>query len=1472
MANVRTIIADPGVIREAIHKKVTEAIKAKFPIVSNNYKAVLKDISIRQTELTSQEEAETKMRKGNAPDGVFVNIDIEDKNGKVVATLDNHRLMNLPYYTNRYTLMLDGNEYNIVSQMRTKSGVYTRKRGNDELESAFNLAKGANFKLIMDPDTGTFKVDMLGSTMPAMAVLRILGAGPSDIQGAIGDELYNKNDNVSVAQMERTRNTLYDKLVQYKSDGSGKTATAEEKNAAIRNYFSNTQIDPETTKLTLGKSFSSVSALTILEAMKKLLAVYKGTDDIDERDNLEFQKIFTIEDLFKEVIDKSPDIVQHIKRKLDAFKPGADKAENRKALRNAFSPVYFTKPIHNFITGSTLSRIPSQINPVEFMDSASIITRLGEGGISSETAVPFETRGVNNSYLGVIDPIAAPESFKVGIDAHCTIGARKGDDNEFYKQVVDCKTGRRVNMRVIELYDKHVGFPDPKYVKEKKPDDVIASVYKGRIEKVKRSQLDYQIPSPHDMSTYTTNTIPFMNANQGNRLLMGDKHIQQSLPLLEPEKRLVTSVLDNGSVEDVIGNWTLPKSPVDGTVERVEKNCIVVRGTDGHVVNVDYDRNFPLATKTFLDCTPTVKAGQKVTKGQVLAESNFTKDGTLAMGRNLSVAYMPYMGLNHEDGVVVSESTAKKLTSVHADKFEVQLNDDVVCNKKKYAVMFPTTFTAEQLKELDDDGVVQEGAILHPGDPVILAMKSAGDSRQNQVLGLLHKSLIHPYNDISEVYEEQFDGEVTGVQKTSQQILVVVKVAKTLQVGDKLAGSYGNKGVCSKILPDDQMPQDADGKPLDVVLTSMSVISRINPAQTLESTLGKIAKKKGITYEVENFSQPDFVEYVRKEMQKHHVSDKETVTDPITGKKIPGVFVGVQHFHKLFKTSDSNFAGRGIDGPHDQDEAPTGSGFGGPKALGGMEVNALIAHNARAVLRESTMLRGSKNADFWKAFQMGMNPNFPNEKKTFTRFVATLKQAGINVTREGDELVAAPLTDKDVLAMSSGPITWESDGASSRGMLLRAKDYSPEPGGLFDTMTTGGLKGTKWSHIQLAEPLVNPVFSDAAKTLLGMSTKELDKACVEKGGAFIKNELNKIDVASELKKTEDEMNSGKMTKGALNTAVKKVGFLRALNDLKLKPGDAYVLSMVPVTPPIMRPISIGQSGDSIENDANKLYSSVVLLNNAFKRAKGAGLSDESLQENRRALMDSFGALTGVLAPSEAKLKARGVKGALDFIAGDVPKQGYFQRKVIYGKMNLTGRSTITPDTTLGLDEVGLPEKIAWEMYKPFITRKLAQMGYNPLQARDEVEKRSPMAKKILEEEMSQRPVIINRAPTLWRHGIMAAKPLLRSDTNLHVNSLWESSLNADYDGDAMQIHLPVTDEAVKDAYNIMPSKQLFSDKKKDDLLQVFGREPVSGLYVATANVGKTVIGSVKKYPNVDAAWKDYYAGKLKITDLVDIAG
>ena len=246
----------------------------------------------------------------------------------------------------------------------------------------------------------------------------------------------------------------------------------------------------------------------------------------------------------------------------------------------------------------------------------------------------------------------------------------------------------------------------------------------------------------------------------------------------------------------------------------------------------------------------------------------------------------------------------------------------------------------------------------------------------------------------------------------------------------------------------------------------------------------------------------------------------------------------------------------------------------------------------------------------------------------------------------------------------------------------------------------------------------------------------------------------------------------------------------------------------------------------------------------------AGIGTTTLKETpglgmRIAEPGFTGQFRGIAAP--VGLKSQG--GSIDGISG----------------------ATISPDTTLGLDEIGLPEETAWRMYSPFVMRRLAQIGYTPLQAREAIEEKSPAAVKALKEDMDKRPVIVNRAPTLWRHGIMAAKPLLRSGKNLRVNSIWEKGLNADYDGDAMQIHLPVSDEAIKEAKRMFPSRQLFTDKKAGDLLQAPTREPIIGLYKVTENVGKPQGNAkVHRFPDVDAAWKAYYAGKLKMTDYVDI--
>jgi hypothetical protein len=283
-----------------------------------------------------------------------------------------------------------------------------------------------------------------------------------------------------------------------------------------------------------------------------------------------------------------------------------------------------------------------------------------------------------------------------------------------------------------------------------------------------------------------------------------------------------------------------------------------------------------------------------------------------------------------------------------------------------------------------------------------------------------------------------------------------------MRIGDKLSGRYGNKGVISKIIPDHQMIQDSNKKPIDILMTSAGVISRINPSQIVETAVAKVAEKTGKPIVVDNFSGRDNVKWAKELLKKHGISDKETVYDPVADKHIPNVFIGSQYILRLFKTTDSNFSVRGVGG-YDVNQQPTHGGDEGSKALGSMEFNALVAHNARNVLREAATLKSQKNDEFWRAAQLGMPLPALKTPFAFDKFVGMMNAAGIHVDKRGHQLTLKPMTDADITRLSSGAVENEK--------LVRAKDLAPERGGFFDPAVTGGSNGTRWSHVELAEPV-----------------------------------------------------------------------------------------------------------------------------------------------------------------------------------------------------------------------------------------------------------------------------------------------------------------------------------------------------------------------------------------------------------------
>ena len=633
----------------------------------------------------------------------------------------------------------------------------------------------------------------------------------------------------------------------------------------------------------------------------------------------------------------------------------------------------------------------------------------------------------------------------------------------------------------------------------------------------------------------------------------------------------------------------------------------------------------------------------------------------------------------------------------------------------------------------------------------------------------------------------------------------------------------------NSIVPDDQMPRDSQGRPFEVLANPLGIVTRSNPNQLVEAALGKIAAVTGRPYKVKDFGNiTDLAEFAAKELAKHGMSDTEDVVDPVSGRKIPGVFTGNRYWLKLHHQAESKGQGRGTGG-YTQDEAPSKGGAGGSKRVSLADVNALLAHGAHGVVRDASAIRGQKNLDYWSAFMQGKAPGEPRVPFVYRKFLDQLRSAGINPVRRGSKTQFMALTNKDVDELAGERNLTSADTVDWKEGL------KPIKGGLFDPTLTGGHGSSKWAAIPLHEPMVNPVMADPARRVLGLTEKKFEDVLAgkeslgaETGPAAIKNALSRIDVDKEIARARQDIASGKKT--LRDSAVRKLAYLKAAKATGVHPGD-WVLNRAPVLPPAFRPVSVMQgNGRPMVADANLLYKDLIEANNNLRDMSG---KVDDLSEERLAVYRALKAVTGLGDPVSVKNQERQVKGALRYVFGSGPKFSTLQRKLLGSSTDLVGRAVITPNPDLTMDETGIPESKAWEVYKPFIVRRLVKRGVDPVQAANLVKEQKPIAKQALLDEMDERPVILNRAPVLHRYGVMAFRPRLVRGETLQVSPMVVSQFAGDFDGDMMNYSLPSSEDAVRDALEkMLPSKNLFSAATMRSHFWP-KNEYVGGLYAAT---------------------------------------
>lgn len=932
---------------ELLKDRVTKTVDGLFPIVGKKHTLELKNVEVKDDLNLEDIRSQKKAKLSNRTWAVPVEATVLLKDNTTGKALDQKklRLMELPKHTRRYSHIVDGQEYQIDNQWRLKSGAYSRVKDNGELSTFFNLQKGRGFDVGFDPKSRQFTMNYGTSNIPLQPLLQELGISDDQLSKKWGSQIVQANQKDTEKALAKF----------YKASTGEKAPSLEVAREHLKETLSGTELRPDTTKITLGKPYRQVTGDALADAATKLLKISKGEASPDARDALMFKELHSTEDFFAERIAKGTrDIMRRIANNID----------RKNKVSDVVGPDVFNRPIKEMYRTS-LANIPDQINPLEMISGQMKTTITGEGGIKSAHGISEEAKLVDPSHLGYLDPIHTPEGKSTGVSLRLPIGVKKVG-NDVTIPMYNIKTGRTEHVNPEKAMGATVVLPDQVRWEKGKPVSA-AKVIKmsgpgNEIVEGSLKQADYIMRDPIQMFSMASNMVPFIAADHPNRSTMAGRHMEQAISLRDREAPLVQSLAGTRSFDQVMGSYAGHPSTVGGVVKKVKKDAILVAGDDGKDHEVQIYDHFPLnADKSFLHSEPLVKPGDRVQKGQPLADTNFTRGGSLALGTNLKVGYMPYKGYNFEDGVVISESAAEKLSSEHLHRKTISRDQSHIFSKKKYQSYVPDGMTRVQADKLDDEGVAKPGQLIMPGDPLIAALRKSVERKEDMELARIHKSLVRPYKDASVRWEGDRPGFVTEVVKKGKNTAVHVKTIEPMEVGDKLAGRHGNKGIVTRIIPDDEMPQ-AGGAPLQVLLNPTGVPGRTNLGQVLETAAGKIAEKTGKPYTIKNF-QPnaDLHKQVSEDLKKHGLKDKEDIIDPISGRVMGQALVGPQHIIKLQHQVDKKLRAR-AGGPgyaYDQNMVPKGGGPHGAQALGTLGLYSMLAHGAKCFLAGTTIRTAS---------------------------------------------------------------------------------------------------------------------------------------------------------------------------------------------------------------------------------------------------------------------------------------------------------------------------------------------------------------------------------------------------------------------------------------------------------------------------------------------------------------------------------
>ncbi|NLK88345.1 MAG: DNA-directed RNA polymerase subunit beta [Clostridiaceae bacterium] len=697
--------------------------------------------------------------------------------------------------------------------------------------------------------------------------------------------------------------------------------------------------------------------------------------------------------------------------------------------------------IKEFFGSSQLSQFMDQTNPLAELTHKRRLSALGPGGLSRERA-GFEVRDVHHSHYGRMCPIETPEGPNIGLIGSLSTYARI---NEYgfieapYRRIdkatgivtseIDYLTADEEDKYVIaqanELLDENGRFKDRK----------VLSRYRDDILEVESDRVEYMDVSPKQLVSVATAMIPFLENDDANRALMGSNMQRQAVPLIKPESPIVGTGIEYKAAKDS-GTVVLARNA--GTVDRVTANEITIRTKSGRKDIYKLLKYIRSNQGTCINQRPIVKKGDVVEAGDVIADGPSTDAGEIALGKNILIGFMTWEGYNYEDAILISEKLVKEdvFTSIHIEEYEAESRDTKL-GPEEITRDIPNV-SEESLKDLDDRGIIRIGAEVRAGDILVGKVTPKGETELTAEERLLRAifgekarevrdtSLRVPHGesgiivDVKVFTRENGDELPPGV---NQLVRCYIAQKRKISVGDKMAGRHGNKGVISRILPEEDMPFLPDGTPLEIVLNPLGVPSRMNIGQVLEVHLGYAARALGwqiATPVFDGATEQDIVDTLK--LANLAEDGKTVLYDGRTGDPFENrVSVGYMYMLKLAHLVDDKIHARST-GPYSLvTQQPLGgkAQFGGQR-FGEMEVWALEAYGAAYTLQEILTVKSDDVVGRVKTYESivkGENVPEPGIPESFKVLIKELQSLALDVkvySEEREEITIKESADDDL--------------------------------------------------------------------------------------------------------------------------------------------------------------------------------------------------------------------------------------------------------------------------------------------------------------------------------------------------------------------------------------------------------------------------------------------------------------------------